>query len=110
MDKTEIKALELKKEICLLPSYIQYQKSLEALKKHSNLFEMMESVMKMQKEIVIQKKNAEEDVQSLIDDYKNKRDFLLNHPLVVNYLNDREELENDLKMIKNQIEQLLASR
>jgi Protein of unknown function (DUF964). len=99
MDSTEKIAKEINK-ILLDSSQIKLFKIYEKkVKELSELQEVEKEVKELQKNIVIAKLKNDSFLNGLELAYQEKKAYLENHPLIVNYLNEKEDLNNYLQEI-----------
>lgn len=104
MNKADNLARQLRKQILASSEYQAYRQSYESLKKHSDLFSLEKELKVMQKALVHLRSQKDQDSQYLMQSYQEKRSFFENHPLVVNYLSDQEDLQSLCYYLKEAIE------
>lgn len=86
-----------------------YQNSLNALKKHPEIYKMEDELKALQTEIMKKRTNPENDTTNLLSIYQEKRSLFENHPLVSNYLSDKEALESLIRWVQEAIEGQLGA-
>ena len=72
------------------------------IQNHPELKVMEDTLKQMQKDIV-NHKHSGEDCDNLIQDYHKLKDQFENHPYVYNYLNLKQEVNDLIQMIQNDI-------
>jgi cell fate (sporulation/competence/biofilm development) regulator YmcA (YheA/YmcA/DUF963 family) len=87
LDKEEVKA---------------YQRYETAIKEHPEIAQSEEKLKAMQKQMVLNKAKDVDD-EALITDYEKKKAFFDEHPLVVNYRNLKEEVDDLLLEVETMI-------
>lgn len=103
MDKIESLALKLN-QLILNESLIQeFKKYEQLLQKNEQLKKDEKELKQLQKKIVQQKAKQDEQVVETITIYQKKRAEFENHPLVVNYLYLKQEVDDLLQNINTQI-------
>ncbi len=79
-------------------------KKYEQIINNNPIFNNLEKEIKeLQKTIVNQRANQHKDVENTIQIYKEKKDYYDSHPVIVNYLFLKEEVDNLLQQINHQI-------
>ena len=86
------------------PECKAYQKSLQSLKAHPEIFELEKELKMLGQKILKMRTSAEADTSELMDIYLKKKELFENHPLVVNYLNDKESLNALSRFVQEAIE------
>lgn len=104
MNRTDQLAHQLHIMIVNSPEFQAYQQDCSILKKHPEIFEMEKQLKVMQQKIMQLKTDPETDPTLDIQIYEKSRSAFENHPLVVNYLFDKANLESLLEWIKDAIE------
>lgn len=94
MNKVNLLARQLHQELLETSECQSYQQSLQALKKHSEIFALEKELKEMQKELLHLRTQENADTTLLMAQYEAKRVSFESHPLVVNYLSDKEDLES----------------
>ena len=79
-----------------------YQKYEAAIEEHEEIAKAEEELKAMQKQMVLNKAKNIDD-QELIDRYKQKKALFDEHPLVVNYRNLKEEVDDLLLEVETMI-------
>lgn len=72
------------------------------IRNHPELKEIEKTLKQMQKDIV-NHKHLSEDCDNLIQDYYKLKDHFESHPYVYNYLNLKQEVNDLIQMIQNDI-------
>lgn len=104
MNKTEELALALNQEILNSSELKAYFHSLKVLEKHPDIFQLEKELKKMQKKILSERTNPDRDTSDLMQEYLEKKDAFENHPLVANYLIDKENVQSLCNFIQEVIE------
>ena len=79
----------------------------DALKKHPELFQLEEDLKLLQQAILKERTKEDGDSYHLEIEYKNKLTLFKEHPLIVNYLEDKEQLIAYLEYMQTYIQGLL---
>lgn len=87
----------------LIKEYKYYEKQISL---NTELKEIEEQLKQMQKDIV-NKKHQGEDCTLLIKKYTELKEYYISHPYINNYLNLKEEVNELLQTIKNDINKQL---
>ena len=103
LDKIENLALKLNQLILNEPVVQEFQKYEQLIQKNEKLKNDEKELKKLQKKIVQQKAKQDDDVENTIMIYKQKKAVFENHPLVVNYLYLKQEVDDLLQTINMQI-------
>ena len=107
MNKTDEIAKALNQAIKQTPEYQNYIHSFEGLKKHPELFQLEEELKLLQQAILKERTKEDGDSYELEIEYKNKLTRFKEHPLIVNYLEDQEQLIAYLEYMQTYIQGLL---
>lgn len=86
---------------------IEFKKLEKYIKEHDELRLLEETLKQMQQDIV-NKKHLGEDVTELIEDYENAMESFSNHPIIHNYLSLKNEVNELLLTIENDIKKQLT--
>lgn len=105
--KTDEIALQLNQAIKESNEFQSYLKSLSGLKKHPELFELEEELKLLQKQILKERTKEDGDSYDLEVEYRKKMTIFKEHPLIVNYLQDKEDLVSFVEYIQTYIQGLL---
>lgn len=81
----------------------EYQKYEKLIHQDNRIVDLEAKIKAYQKKIVNQKANQDENVVKTIGEYKKMKTTFENHPLVVNYLYLKEEVDEILQSISNYI-------
>lgn len=100
-------AKELNDYLLNLELIKEYQKYERLIEKNQELKELEKKMKSLQKTIVRQKANQDETVVDTITVYQKIKAEFENHPLVVNYLYLKEEVNDLLQSINGYINQEL---
>ena len=84
----------------VVKEYKQYEAMLQS---NTELKELEEKLKLLQKQIVNQKANQDPNVDETIAKYQGLKQYFDQHPLVVNYLYLKEEVDQLLQEINNRI-------
>lgn len=107
MTKIEKLALQLNEKILNEPVVQEFKKYERLIQKNEQLKNDEVWLKQLQKKIVWQKAHQDEDVQQTIAEYQKKKAEFESHPLVVNYLYLKQEVDDLLQsinaMINNQL-------
>ena len=103
MDKIESLSLKLNQMILNEPVVQEYKKYERLIQNNEKLKNDEKKLKQLQKKIVWQKANQDDDVIQTIAIYKKKKTEFENHPLVVNYLYLKQEVDDLLQSINIQI-------
>lgn len=107
MAKIEKLALQLNEKILNEPVVQEFKKYERLIQKNEQLKNDEVWLKQLQKKIVWQKAHQDEDVQQTIAEYQKKKAEFESHPLVVNYLYLKQEVDDLLQsinaMINNQL-------
>lgn len=107
MTKIEKLALQLNEKILNEPVVQEFKKYERLIQKNEQLKNDEIWLKQLQKKIVWQKAHQDEDVQQTIAEYQKKKAEFESHPLVVNYLYLKQEVDDLLQsinaMINNQL-------
>lgn len=104
MNKTDELAISLNQSILNSNEFKDYLRSLKALEKHQEIFQLEKELKQIQKEILKQRTNIDTDTTSLMQTYLEKKEMFENHPLVANYLIDKENVQSLCAFIQEAIE------
>lgn len=104
MNNTEKLAKLLNQSILQSSEFQAYAKTMNALKKHPEIFEMEKNLKQMQKEILKKRTNPNEDSSDLMKEYQTKKELFESHPLVANYLIDKENVQGLCAYVQEAIE------
>ncbi len=107
MNKTNELAKQLNHAIKQTEDFKVYEKSLKALQKHRELFDLENELKALQKQILQERTKEDGDSYALEMIYKQKMEEFQNHPLIVNYLDDKENLISFIDYIQTYIQGLL---
>ena len=107
MNKTDEFALQLNQAIKQSNEFKAYMNSYKALKKHPELFQLEEALKLLQQAILKERTKEDGDSYHLEIEYKNKLTLFKEHPLIVNYLEDKEQLIAYLEYMQTYIQGLL---
>ena len=107
MNKTNELARALNLAIKQTSEYQNYAYSLEGLKKHPELFQLEEELKSLQQAILKERTKEDGDSYDLEMEYKHKLTLFQEHPLIVNYLEDKEQLVAYLEYMQTYIQGLL---
>ncbi|MDD8049644.1 MAG: YlbF family regulator [Thomasclavelia sp.] len=100
-------AANLNKDILNSSEYKEYLYYKKALLKHDELLSLDKQIKTLQQEIV-QQKARKEDATNTINKYNELKELSTNHPLLVNYYNAKDELDNYTNSIIEEINGLLS--
>ena len=103
LNKIDTLAPALNQEILNLDLVKEYQKIEKELACHQELQELEKQIKVLQKKIVNQKAKQDDSVYQTIEEYQELRSSFENHPLVVNSLYLKEELNELLQTINTSI-------
>lgn len=92
LNNTELLAAKLNQLILVSEEMIAFSHSYQAVMAHPELMEMEKDLKSMQQELLKLKTDPSLDSSALLNEYTVLRERFENHPLVVNYLHDREAL------------------
>lgn len=107
MTRIEELAQKLNQEILGLEVVQEYQKYEKLVLNDEKLKQLEKELKVLQKKIVNQKARQDDDVTKTIQEYKEKKEYYENHPLVVNYLYLQNEVNEILQTINQQINNAL---
>lgn len=107
MNKTNEIAKQLNRQIRQSEEYKMYYRSLEILKKHPELFELEKTLKNIQQQILKERTKKDGNSYELELLYRKKMDEFKNHPFIVNYLSDKEELSSLVDYVQTYIQGLL---
>ena len=107
LNKTDEIAKQLNQAIKQTYEFQSYLRSLNGLNKHPELFELEKELKLLQKEILKERTKEDGDSYTMEIDYKNKMNLFKDHPLIVNYLQDKEDLISLVEYIQTYIQGLL---
>ena len=110
MDKIKIKAEELNRKLLELEVVQEYQKYEEIIKSNEELKFLENRIKELQKKIVRQKADQDEDVVTTIKEYKKIKNNFETHPIVVNYLYLQQEVDMLLQHINTRINGELSNQ
>lgn len=99
MNKADQLAKNLNRMILQSNEYKSYAKSLKAIKEHPEILELEKELKDLQKKLLHLRTQKEVDTKQEMAIYQQKRGLFENHPLVVNYLSDKEDLESLCRFI-----------
>lgn len=105
--KTKELALELNKTILEEPVIQEYKKYEDALKQHPELLSL-EDEIKQESQDILKEKVLGELTEDKRNAYFAKKDFFEKHPLIVNYLNLKDEVNNYLLQVETIINEELG--
>lgn len=107
LTKIERLALQLNEKILSEPAVQEFKKYEQLIQKNEQLKKDEVQLKQLQKKIVWQKAHQDENIQQTIAEYQKKKDEFESHPLVVNYLYLKQEVDDLLQsinaMINNQL-------
>ena len=107
MNKTDELALQLNQAIKQSDEFKSYLHSLNGLKKHPELFQLENDLKSLQQKILKERTKEDGDSYDLEVEYKQKMILFKEHPLIVNYLQDKEDLVALVEYIQTYIQGLL---
>ena len=81
----------------------EYQKYEKIIHQDNKIVELEDKIKAYQKKIVNQKANQDENVVKTIEEYQKIKNDFENHPIVVNYLYLKEEVDEILQSISSYI-------
>ncbi len=102
MNSIEI-ASKLNEWILQQPVVKEFQEVEKKLLLNTKLQELDNTIKGMQKVIVNKRANNHDDVEKTIKEYKELKAYYDNHPMIVNYLYLKEEVDVLLQQINTQI-------
>ena len=106
---TKDKANALNQLILNDPLIQEFKKYEEALKQHPELL-ALEDEIKQKSQIILKKKALGELTDEELKAYQDKKEYFENHPLIVNYLNLKSEVNDYLIQVETIInEELLKA-
>lgn len=106
---TRDKADALNKQILNDPLIQEFKRYEEALKQHPELL-ALEDEIKQESQIILKKKALGELTDQELKAYQDKKEYFENHPLIVNYLNLKSEVNDYLIQVETIInEELLKA-
>lgn len=88
----------------------EFKKYETLIKNNEKLAELEKKIKQFQKQIVQQKAKQEEDVVNTIKEYEKLKDSFENHPLVVNYLYLKQEVDMLLQHVNTRINGELSNQ
>ena len=103
MTRIEELARKLNQEILALEVVQEYQKYEKLVLNDEKLKQLEKELKVLQKKIVNQKAKQDDRVTKTIQEYQEKKAYYENHPLVVNYLYLKEEVDSLLQSINTYI-------
>ncbi|MGN1182933.1 MAG: YlbF family regulator [Faecalibacillus sp.] len=103
LDKIEQLSLKLNRMILNEPVVQEYKKYEQLIKNNEKLIQQEKRIKQLQKKIVQQKANQDDTVEQTIQQYQKEKKEFENHPLLVNYLYLKEEVDCLLQTVNNQI-------
>lgn len=103
MDNILNSAKALNKYILTLDVVKEYQKYERLVKNHQEIIDLEIRMKQLQKEIVNKKAKQDDTVDKSIDEYQKIKEKFETHPLVVNYLYLKNEVDVLLQEVNNQI-------
>jgi len=92
--ETQEAAEALNKALLETDVIVEYKKYEQVIREDHELAVLEKELKELQQEL-LKKKALDEDIYSLMEDYEKKRKVFENHPLVVNYRNLKQDV-NDL--------------
>lgn len=92
LNNTDKLAIQLNKLLLDSEETIAYKHAYKAIKAHPEILEMEEKLKCMQQALLKAKTDPSLETTSLLNEYMTLRDQFENHPLVTNYLHDKEAL------------------
>lgn len=95
-------ALKLHKDLLDQAEIKAYQVYEQAVLSHPEIASLEEELKAMQQEMIL-KKGKNEDYSELEDTYNKKMQQFVNHPLVVNYMNTKEDVNSLLLEVESLI-------
>ena len=104
MNKTNQLASQLNEALLQSAEAVAYQQSLQSLKAHPEIFELEKELKLMGQKLLKMRTIEGQDTSEAMDEYLKKREQFENHPLVVNYLNDKESLNALVCWVRDAIE------
>ena len=107
MNKTDALALQLNQAIKASEEFQSYLNSYQGLKKHPELFQLEKELKSLQQQILKERTKEDGDSYDLEMEYKQKLILFKEHPLIVNYLQDKEDLVALIEYIQTYIPGLL---
>lgn len=107
MNKTDEFALQINQAIKQSNEFKAYINSYKSLKKHPELFQLENDLKSLQKRILKERTKEDGDSYDLEIEYKQKMHLFKEHPLIVNYLQDKEDLIGLVEYIQTYIQGLL---
>lgn len=107
MTRIEELARKLNQEILALEVVQEYQKYEKLVLNDEKLKQLEKELKVLQKKIVNQKAKQDDRVTKTIQEYQEKKAYYENHPLVVNYLYLRNEVNEILQTINQQMNNAL---
>ena len=105
--ETQKKAYKLNKKILDEPLIQEFKKYEEALKARPELL-ALEDEIKQQSQIILKKKAMGELTKEEKEAYFRKKDYFEKHPLIVNYLNLKSEVNDYLIQVETIINEELG--
>ena len=108
MTRIEELARKLNQEILALEVVQEYQKYEKLVLNDEKLKQLEKELKVLQKKIVNQKAKQDDRVTKTIQEYQEKKAYYENHPLVVNYLYLRNEVNEILQTINQQMNNALC--
>lgn len=103
MDKIEDLSLKLNQMILNEPVVQKYKRYERLIQSNEKLKNTEKELKQLQKKIVNQKAKQDDEVIQTISIYKKKKYEFENHPLIVNYLYLKQEVDDLLQSINIQI-------
>ena len=103
LTRIEELARKLNQEILALEVVQEYQKYEKLVLNDEKLKQLEKELKVLQKKIVNQKAKQDDRVTKTIQEYQEKKAYYENHPLVVNYLYLKEEVDSLLQSINTYI-------
>ena len=107
MTRIEELARKLNQEILALEVVQEYQKYEKLVLNDEKLKQLEKELKVLQKKIVNQKAKQDDRVTKTIQEYQEKKAYYENHPLVVNYLYLKNEVNEILQTINQQMNNAL---
>lgn len=101
-------AKKLHDDLLKHPEITAYQSYEQAIAKHPEIASLEEELKAMQQEMIL-KKGKNEDYSELENTYNQKMQQFVNHPLVVNYMNAREDANSLLLEVESLINNGIAA-
>lgn len=107
LDRIQELSFQLNQMILNEPVVQEFKKYEQLIKNNVQLKNQEQDIKNLQKKIVQQKANQDDEVQQTIMLYQQKKEEFENHPMVVNYMYLKKEVDEFLQTINSQINGLL---